>query len=129
MSFVADKCVIKGGVFNFGGGGGGQSFEENIMAKNVVFEGGIFNFGGGCGATAKTEVKTVKTIIDPKLKDTPTDDKTKECKICFDNEVHVLIKDCGHACLCYGCSRTPGLDKCPICRAAIVKGVQQFFAV
>jgi len=54
----------------------------------------------------------------------------KECKICFDNDINMVIIPCGHMCVCKECSKllTNKNNKCPICKAPIQKIVQTFLA-
>ncbi|OWA49918.1 hypothetical protein BV898_14452 [Hypsibius exemplaris] len=41
------------------------------------------------------------------------------CVICADNEVRIMLRPCGHFCLCERCSDDVGLQKCPYCSHAI----------
>ena len=50
-----------------------------------------------------------------------------ECIICFEGPQNCVLVSidqaaCGHACFCVPCGRK--LDRCPICRAHVVKAVQ-----
>ena len=49
--------------------------------------------------------------------------ENRECVICFSEVRNVLLRPCGHACLCSSCwtgSNKP--QNCPVCRAPIVSG-------
>merc|ERR1711871_1719083 len=41
------------------------------------------------------------------------------CVICTENQQSVVLMPCRHLCLCRECSKSPGVDKCPICRKPI----------
>lgn len=63
--------------------------------------------------TPLTEEKTC-TVIESEEK--------KECVICCDSTVNTVVYTCGHACMCYECSKQIMRDRrpcCPICRARV----------
>lgn len=47
-----------------------------------------------------------------------------ECVICLEPKLEVLFEPCGHIITCTTCA--PGVDMCPLCRAAIVKRTRVF---
>ena len=53
------------------------------------------------------------------VQSSPTDDASKQCKICMDNERNVMIVDCRHFLVCAPCARQ--LTNCPTCRKQITK--------
>jgi E3 ubiquitin-protein ligase MUL1 len=40
----------------------------------------------------------------------------RTCVVCWTNECNTVFPQCGHMCVCIGCSG--GLDRCPMCRVA-----------
>lgn len=42
----------------------------------------------------------------------------RTCAICYEHEIHILIKPCNHLCVCIGCSKK--IDACPMCREIII---------
>lgn len=40
----------------------------------------------------------------------------RRCVVCWTNECNTVFPQCGHMCVCVGCSG--GLDRCPMCRVA-----------
>ena len=56
--------------------------------------------------------------------------KTKECVICYERNVSMVLIPCGHPCLCESCSSTSTMNKikwkCPECRAGVHQ-VAKFF--
>jgi len=59
------------------------------------------------------------------VRDTKAEGDEPVCKVCLVNRVNTTILDCKHTCLCRGCAERilGGTRKCPVCRRAIVKGV------
>lgn len=51
-------------------------------------------------------------------------DELKKCKICFENDIGCVFKDCGHLSVCMGCASS--LRECPMCRKEI-KGLMRIF--
>ncbi|XP_062603228.1 uncharacterized protein LOC134265001 isoform X2 [Saccostrea cucullata] len=43
----------------------------------------------------------------------------KQCKICMDQEMNVMMEPCGHMCACHQCANQ--LRKCPICNQRVRK--------
>jgi hypothetical protein len=53
--------------------------------------------------------------------DQTTDDVTKQCVVCLDNEKVCAPDACGHRCLCISCSKKITDRKCPLCRRRFAK--------
>lgn len=51
--------------------------------------------------------------------DTPEEDETKTCTICYERKKRYLIVPCGHYCLCGTCANL--MKECPICCGSIEK--------
>jgi len=49
------------------------------------------------------------------------------CIVCMDNVRNVLLLPCKHMCLCRECFRKTNVAICPICRGAVVTGIEVFF--
>ncbi len=79
----------------------------------------------------ETKDRVVKKLEKLELeKKAPIDEKDdKLCKICLEKYKCITIIDCGHYCLCVSCSEDimKAKKECPICRAAIVKGLLKTF--
>jgi len=58
-------------------------------------------------------------------KKAPEKVEEKECKICMDAEINVVLVPCGHLCVCQNCSKVLN-GRCPICKTAIQKVVKTF---
>ena len=41
----------------------------------------------------------------------------KNCVVCFENEINILLKPCNHLCTCEKCTKQ--IDSCPMCRKKI----------
>ena len=41
----------------------------------------------------------------------------KNCVVCFENEINILLKPCNHLCTCEKCTKK--IDSCPMCRKKI----------
>ncbi|XP_052746946.1 baculoviral IAP repeat-containing protein 7-like [Bicyclus anynana] len=50
------------------------------------------------------------------------------CKICFDNEVTVCYRPCGHAITCAKCALSLNNMLCPICRTEIVNVIRIYLS-
>jgi len=48
----------------------------------------------------------------------------RDCSICFDDQVQVLVRfrACGHACCCGACARRLHQPQCPMCRSSVEGG-------
>jgi len=57
--------------------------------------------------------------------DVSTDDPSKQCVVCLDNEKQ-CAPSCGHRCLCFGCAGKIVDRKCPLCRKTFTR-IQQIF--
>jgi hypothetical protein len=53
-------------------------------------------------------------VIAQKDIDTPATSNTDQCIACMDKRKIILFKDCGHLCLCNGCSYK--ISECPMCK-------------
>ena len=80
---------------------------QNIMLKRYL---GLFAVTGGLFAVAG--LLYIKTR--PKIPD------SLECIICSVNPKEVILKPCGHVCICCACAEKlclpSGRVKCPVCR-------------
>ncbi len=48
------------------------------------------------------------------------------CRVCYDNDVSILLIPCQHLCLCKECAAR--LDKCPLCRCHKVDSLKVYMA-
>lgn len=60
----------------------------------------------------KKKLNRLQCIIDDKIQD------QESCKICFTNDIDVILLPCGHSCCCSNCSQFIN-KKCPICRKQV----------
>lgn len=51
--------------------------------------------------------------------------KSDECLICMDSECEVIFADCGHMCVCEGCSVKLSGNKCIMCRNTIISRIHK----
>ena len=47
----------------------------------------------------------------------PVQDLTRECVVCHDRPVAIILPECGHACMCAQCEKAIATHECPMCRA------------
>lgn len=59
------------------------------------------------------------------LEDTRTSAECEECVVCLGKEANIIVKPCGHRCLCSNCVLRvlEEFGTCPLCRQRIRKGV------
>ena len=71
------------------------------------------------------EAKIISTLNNFKIiKNKKLKEKTKgnmfgkkNCVVCFENEINILLKPCNHLCTCEKCTKK--IDSCPMCRKKI----------
>jgi len=47
------------------------------------------------------------------------EEKDNKCRICSKNDIDTVLLNCGHVCVCKGCSST--IKNCPCCKESISK--------
>lgn len=64
------------------------------------------------------------TPPEPEDGGTGTEGGEAECCVCYDAAINVRLEPCGHVALCDGCARRLHPQRCPLCRADIVRRVE-----
>jgi Zinc finger, C3HC4 type (RING finger) len=63
----------------------------------------------------------------------PTDDKDKQCIVCWENKKNIVFLQCGHMCACVMCARKivadmkTGRGLCPFCREPIEQAKRVYY--
>ena len=54
-----------------------------------------------------------------------SDEQSRLCQICYDNEANVAFYDCGHVVACTACAKR--MEDCPVCRRKIVAVLNLYY--
>ena len=55
-------------------------------------------------------------------------EERRECVVCFESEVDwMMLRPCGHVCVCVGCCERDRVVECPVCRTTVSDLFPAFF--
>jgi len=107
--------------------------ERRITVHGQVNTGGVNvqTLGGECKIAASDD-NTDAVIFTEIGADEKCSDNETPCCVCMDNRRKLLIQECGHVCLCFGCAKKL-IDRhdapvaCPMCKTKIAKKMMRAF--
>lgn len=70
--------------------------------------------------------KTKQAVTTSSSSSSSSSSSARQCSICLDAPVEIVLLPCGHSMTCMGC--TAAIETCPICRCAITQKTKIFFA-
>jgi len=112
------------------GGGSGPSpmrrfFELIFMLVSAILV--IFSWDTAVKKTEENESLRAE-LRRTKQSNGDVDRSGTRCTVCLDNPREVLIKDCGHVCVCADCAERirHETNRCPVCRKEI-QGTQSVY--
>eukprot|EP00953_Heterococcus_sp_UTEX-ZZ885_P013629 7780-Heterococcus_DN1.PRE.2 len=92
-----------------------EQLEQQLCKQEIEHNAALQQCRDEAAAAAAAAAKQLKAVAE-QLEEL---EERSTCVVCQHDSKRVLLQPCLHLCLCINCSKSPKINECPLCRAAI----------